>query len=59
MQGDAACRAGEPSRSGNAFANPMATDAAIDRGVHRTIILEFDVPSYHTDAASSGVRNRR
>ena len=29
----------------------MATDAAIDRGVHRTIILEFDVPSYHTDAA--------
>ena len=28
----------------------MATDAAIDRGVHRTIILEFDVPSYHTDA---------
>ena len=24
---------------------------AIDRGVHRTIILEFDVPSYHTDAA--------
>ena len=33
--------------SGNAFANPMA----IDRGVHRTIILEFDVPSYHTDAA--------
>ena len=29
----------------------MATDAAIDRGVHRTIIPEFDVPSYHTDAA--------
>ena len=38
------------TRSGNAFANPMATDAAIDRGVHRTIILQFDVPSYHTDA---------
>ena len=38
------------TRSGNAFANPMATDAAIDRGVHRTIILEFDIPSYHTDA---------
>ena len=34
----------------DAFANPMATDAAIDRGIHRTIILEFDVPSYHTDA---------
>ena len=29
----------------------MATDAAIDRGVHRTIIPEFDVPSYHTAAA--------
>ena len=28
----------------------MATDGAIDRGIHRTIILEFDVPSYHTDA---------
>ena len=39
------------TRSGAAFANPMATDAAIDRGVRRTIILEFDVPSYHTDAA--------
>ena len=39
------------TRSGHAFANPMSTDAAIDRGVHRTIILEFDVPSYHTDAA--------
>ena len=38
------------TRSGNAFANPMATDAAIDRGVHPPIILEFDVPSYHTDA---------
>ena len=29
----------------------MATDAAIDRGGHRTIILEFDGPSYNTDAA--------
>ncbi len=33
------------------FANLMATDAAIDRGVHPIIILEFDVPSYHTNAA--------
>ena len=37
--------------SGNAFANPMATDAPIDRGVHRTIIPEFDVPNHHPDAA--------
>ena len=30
-----------------------------DRGGHRTIILEFDVPSYNTDAAQQRVRNRR
>ena len=33
------------------FANPMATVSAIDRVVHHAIILEFDVPSYRTDAA--------
>ena len=33
------------------FANPMATAAAIDRIVHHSVILEFDVPSYRTDAA--------
>ena len=33
------------------FANPMATVAAIDRVVHHSVILEFDVPSYRTDAA--------
>ena len=33
------------------FANPMATAAAIDRIVHHSIILEFDVPSYRTGAA--------
>ena len=33
------------------FANPMATAAAIDRVVHHSVILEFDVPSYRTDAA--------
>ena len=32
------------------FANPMAT-AAIDRVVHHSVILEFDVPSYRTGAA--------
>ena len=33
------------------FANPMATAAAIDRVVHHSVILEFDVPSYRTYAA--------
>ena len=37
------------------FDNPMATAAAIDRIVHHSVILEFDVPSYRTDAA----QNRR
>ena len=31
------------------FANPMATAAAIDRIVHHSVILEFDVPSYRTN----------
>ena len=30
------------------FANPMATAAAIDRIVHHSVILEFDMPSYRT-----------
>ena len=29
----------------------MATAAAIDRVMHHSVILEFDVPSYRTDAA--------
>ena len=33
------------------FANPMATAAPIDRVVHHSVILEFDVPSYRTDVA--------
>ena len=33
------------------FANPMATAAAIDRVVHHSAILEFDVPSCRTGAA--------
>jgi DNA replication protein DnaC len=40
------------------FANPMATAAAIDRVVHHSVILEFDVPSYRTDAAQQRVRSR-
>ena len=37
------------------FANPMATAAAIDRIVHHSVILEFDMPSYRTIEA----QNRR
>ena len=38
------------------FANPMATAAAIDRAVHHSVILEFDVPSYRTNAAQQRVQ---
>ena len=37
------------------FANPMATAAAIDRVVHHSFILEFDVPGYCTDVAQHRV----
>jgi DNA replication protein DnaC len=37
------------------FQNPMATAAAIDRVVHHSVILEFNVPSYRT----SVVQNRQ
>ena len=30
------------------FKNPMTTAAAIDRLVHHSVILEFDVPSYRS-----------
>ena len=33
------------------FSNRMATAAAIDRIVHHSVILEFDVPSYWTNTA--------
>ena len=33
------------------FANPMATAAAIDRIVHHSVIMEFDLPSYRTSEA--------
>lgn len=36
------------------FANPMATAAAIDRIVHHSVILEFDLPSYRTDPVPDG-----
>lgn len=31
------------------FQNPMTTAAAIDRLVHHSVILEFDVPSYRSE----------
>jgi DNA replication protein DnaC len=34
------------------FKNPMATAAAVDRLVHHSIILEFNVPSYRTEQAA-------
>jgi DNA replication protein DnaC len=35
------------------FQSPMATAAAIDRVVHHSVILEFDVPSYRTAEAKA------
>ena len=40
-------------------ANPMATAAAIDRVVHHSVILEFDVPATEPEWRSNEVRNRR
>ena len=39
------------SGSERIFANPMVIAVAIDRIVNHSIIFEFDVPSYRTDAA--------
>jgi len=35
------------------FKNPMTTAAAIDRLVHHSVILEFNVPSYRTQKAQA------
>ena len=35
----------------NVFVNQMATAAAIDKIVHHSVILEFDMPSYRTGEA--------
>ena len=34
----------------------MTTAAAIDLAVHHSVILEFDVPSYRTNAAQQRVQ---
>lgn len=39
------------------FKNPMTTAAAIDRLVHHSVILEFDVPSYRTEDAKKRSTN--
>ena len=36
----------------------MATAAAIDRVVHHSVILEFDVPSYRTGEAKVRQQNK-
>lgn len=38
------------------FKNKMATSAAIDRLVHHSVVLEFDVPSYRTEDAKNKKR---
>ena len=35
------------------FKNKMATSAAIDRLIHHSVVLEFDVPSYRTEKAKA------
>jgi DNA replication protein DnaC len=39
------------------FKNPMTTAAAIDRLVHHSVILEFDVPSFRTEDARKRSRS--
>ncbi len=39
------------------FKNPMTTAAAIDRLVHHSVILEFDVPSYRTERREVQVKS--
>lgn len=41
------------------FKNPMTTAAAIDRVVHHSVILEFDVSSYRTDSAKKRAARAR
>ena len=39
------------------FRNPMTTAAAIDRLVHHSVILEFNLPSYRTEGARKSLRS--
>ncbi len=40
------------------FRNPMTTAAAIDRLVHHSVILEFDVPSFRTEKAKQEAKTK-
>ena len=40
------------------FKDPMTTTAAIDRVVHHSVVLEFDVESYRTEAAKKAAKNK-
>lgn len=46
------------SEWGRIFKDPMTTAAAIDRLVHHSVILEFAVPSYRTEAAKKRVTEK-
>lgn len=46
------------SEWGRIFKDPMTTAAAIDRLVHHSVILEFDVPSFRTETAA-GTRSKK
>lgn len=41
------------------FKDPMTTAAAIDRVVHHSVILEFDVPSYRTETAKKVAKGKK
>ena len=47
-----------PESPSEGFANPMATVAAIDRIVHHSVIMEFDLTSYRTNAAQNRQTDR-
>ena len=41
------------------FKDPMTTTAAIDRVVHHSVVLEFDVESYRTEAAKKAAKSKK
>jgi len=41
------------------FKDPMTTTAAIDRVVHHSVILEFDVESFRTEAAKKAAKGKK
>lgn len=41
------------------FKDPMTTTAAIDRVVHHSVVLEFNVPSFRTETAKKAAKTKR